>query len=158
MSDSMKQQRQAGFLMAKIRQVGERVFFRRLKESGVEINPAQGRIMFALWQKDGVSIQELVRKTQLGKSTLTSMLDRLEAMGFVRRQRCEEDRRQILIYRTEKDRATERQYVQLSTRMTEIWYEGFTEAEADQFETYLQRILDNLTEYERGIESGGRHE
>ena len=39
--------------MAKIRQVGERVFFRRLKESGVEINPAQGRIMFALWQKDG---------------------------------------------------------------------------------------------------------
>lgn len=158
MNDSMKQQRQAGFLMAKIRQVGERVFFRRLKESGVEINPAQGRIMFALWQKDGVSIQELVRKTQLGKSTLTSMLDRLEAMGFVRRQRCEEDRRQILIYRTEKDRATERQYVQLSTRMTEIWYEGFTEAEADQFETYLQRILDNLTEYERGIESGGRHE
>ncbi len=154
----MKQQRQAGFLMAKIRQVGERIFFRRLKESGVEINPAQGRIMFALWQKDGVSIQELVRKTLLGKSTLTSMLDRLEAMGFVRRQRCEEDRRQVLIYRTEKDRATEKQYVQLSERMTEIWYQGFTKAEAGQFEAYLERILDNLTEYERGIESGDRHE
>jgi DNA-binding MarR family transcriptional regulator len=158
MTDSMKQQRQAGFLMAKIRQVGERVFFRRLKESGVEINPAQGRIMFALWQKDGVSIQELVRKTQLGKSTLTSMLDRLEAMGYLRRQRCEEDRRQILIYRTEKDRATEKQYIQLSERMTGIWYQSFTDAEADQFEAYLERILDNLTEYERGIESGDRHE
>ena len=67
--------------------MGERVFLRRMKDSGVEINPAQGRIMFALWQKDGVSIQELAKKTQLGKSTLTSMLDRLEAMGYVRRQR-----------------------------------------------------------------------
>ncbi len=158
MTDSMGQQRQAGFLMAKIRQVGERLFLRRLKEAGIEINPAQGRIMFALWQKDGVSIQELVKKTQLGKSTLTSMLDRLEAMHYVRRQRSEEDRRQILIYRTEKDRATEKQYVQLSEQMTEIWYQGFTEAEADQFEAYLQRILDNLTDHEQGIESGGRHE
>lgn len=158
MTDSMKQQRQAGFLMAKIRQVGERLFLRRLKGAGIEINPAQGRIMFALWQKDGVSIQELVKKTQLGKSTLTSMLDRLEAMGYVRRQRSHQDRRQILIYRTEKDRATEKQYVQLSEQMTEIWYQGFTEAEADRFEAYLQRILDNLTEHEQGIEPGGRHE
>ena len=144
--------------MAKIRQVGERIFFRRLKESGIEINPAQGRIMFALWQKDGVSIQELVQKTQLGKSTLTSMLDRLEAMGFVRRQRSDRDRRQILIYRTEKDRDTEAQYVRLSAQMTEIWYRGFSEGEADRFEAYLQRILENLVEYEGDSESGGRHE
>jgi len=154
----MRQQRQAGFLMAKIRQVGERLFLRRLREAGVEINPAQGRIMFALWQQDGVSIQELVRKTQLGKSTLTSMLDRLEAMGYLRRQRSDEDRRQILIYRTAEDRATETQYVQLSEQMTEIWYRGFTDAEADRFEACLQRILDNLTEYERGEETGGRRE
>ncbi len=61
--------------MAKVRQVGERVFLRRLKGSEIEINPAQGRIMFALWKKDGISIQELAKKTQLGNSTLTSMLD-----------------------------------------------------------------------------------
>ena len=71
----MKQQRQAGFLIAKVRQVGERVFLRRLKSSEIEINPAQGRIMFALWKQDGISIQELAKKTQLGNSTLTSMLD-----------------------------------------------------------------------------------
>jgi len=158
MNDSMKQQRQAGFLMAKIRQVGERLFLRRLKDAAIEINPAQGRIMFALWQKDGVSIQELVRKTQLGKSTLTSMLDRLEAMGYLYRQRSDEDRRLVLIHRTEKDRATETQYVQLSEQMTEVWYRGFTDAEADRFEACLQRILDNLIAYEKGDQTGGRRE
>jgi DNA-binding MarR family transcriptional regulator len=152
LANSMKQQRQAGFLMAKIRQVGERVFFRRMKDSGVEINPAQGRIMFALWQKDGVSIQQLAQKTQLGKSTLTSMLDRLEAMGYARRQRSDSDRRKILIFRTEKDKALERKYVELSEQMTELWYQGFAETEINQFETSLQKILDNLMEHENGID------
>jgi DNA-binding MarR family transcriptional regulator len=155
MKDRMKQQRQAGFLMAKIRQVGERVFLRRLKGSQIEINPAQGRIMFALWQKDKVSIQELARKTQLSKSTLTSMLDRLEAMGYVRRQRSETDRRRIIIHRTQKDKSTEKQYAKLSERMTEIWYRGFTEAEADQFEAALERILNNLIEFENGMNEKG---
>ncbi|MBN1362250.1 MAG: MarR family transcriptional regulator [Sedimentisphaerales bacterium] len=145
----MKQQRQAGFLLAKIRQVGERVFLRRLKGSGIEINPAQGRIMFALWQRDGVSIQELARKTQLGKSTLTSMLDRLEAMGYIQRRRSEDDRRKIMIYRTEKDRALEKQYADLSEQMTELWYKGFDETEIEQFEAYLGRILDNLVACEK---------
>jgi DNA-binding MarR family transcriptional regulator len=151
MGSTMKQQSQAGFLMAKIRQVGERIFLRRLKGSGVEINPAQGRIMFALWQKDGVSIQELVRKTQLGKSTLTSMLDRLEAMGYVRRQRSDSDRRVVLVFRTDKDKAMEKQYVRLSEQMTEIWYQGFSAARIERFEADLQRLLDNLTEYESNM-------
>jgi len=148
----MKQQRQAGFLMAKIRQVGERIFLRKMKDSGVEINPAQGRIMFALWRSDGVAIQELAQKTQLGKSTLTSMLDRLEAMGYVRRQRSDRDRRRILIFRTEKDRALEKKYVELSEKMTELWYEGFAETEINQFETSLQKILDNVVAYESNLD------
>lgn len=150
MAKAMKHQRQAGFLMAKIRQVGERVFFRKLKESGIEINPAQGRIMFALWQNDGISIQELAGKTQLGKSTLTSMLDRLEAMGYVRRQRSEQDRRKIFIFRTPKDRMMEKQYVELSETMTELWYKGFSPEDIQAFEAYLQRILDNLMDIEAG--------
>jgi len=155
MTDSMKQQRQAGFLMAKIRQVGERVFLRRLKGSEIEINPAQGRIMFALWQKDKVSIQELVKKTQLGKSTLTSMLDRLEAMGYIRRQRSDSDRRKIIIHRTEKDKTTEKQYARLSEQMAEIWYRGFAEGQIDQFEVGLEKILNNLIEFENGMDERG---
>jgi DNA-binding MarR family transcriptional regulator len=148
----MRQQRQAGFLMAKIRQVGERIFLRKMKDCGVEINPAQGRIMFALWRSDGISIQELAKKTQLGKSTLTSMLDRLEAMGYIRRQRSDSDRRRILIFRTAKDRALEKKYVELSEEMTELWYRGFAETEIDQFETSLQKILDNVVACENNLD------
>jgi DNA-binding MarR family transcriptional regulator len=160
----MKQQRQAGFLMAKIRQVGGRIFERMLKEYDIEINSAQGRIMFALWQQDGISINELAQKTQLKKSTLTSMLDRLEKMGYVRRQRSKKDRRKmmgyvrrqrskkdrrkILIKRTNKDKTLESKYVELSQEITKLFYKGFSKTEIDRFENDLTRILDNLTEYE----------
>jgi DNA-binding MarR family transcriptional regulator len=148
MTETMGQQRQAGFLMAKIRQVSGRIFERMLKDYRIEINSAQGRIMFALWQEEGISINELAKKTQLKKSTLTSMLDRLERMGYIRRQRCRKDRRKILIQRTSKDKDLEKEYVKLSQEHTKIFFQGFTEDQMDRFEEDLKRILYNLTEYE----------
>ncbi len=137
--------------MAKIRQVGGRISERILKQYNIEINSAQGRIMFVLWQNDGISINELVKKTQLKKSTLTSMLDRLEKMGYVRRQRSKKDRRKILIRRTEKDRTMEKKYVEVSEEMTRLFYKGFSKNQIDRFEKDLGRILNNLTEFEANV-------
>ncbi len=134
--------------MAKIRQVSGRVFERILKEYNIKINSAQGRIMFALWQADGISINELAQKTQLKKSTLTSMLDRLETMGYIRRQRSTKDRRKILIKRTNKDKTLESKYVELSQEITKLFYKGFSKSQIDRFENNLAKILDNLTDYE----------
>ena len=148
MTETMRQQRQSGFLMAKIRQVAGRIFERMLKDCNIEISSAQGRIMFALWQEDGISINELGKKTQLKKSTLTSMLDRLERMGYVRRQRSKKDRRKILIQRTNKDKNLESEYVKLSQEHTKIFFHEFSEEQIDRFEKDLKHILNNLTEYE----------
>ncbi|MEN6424592.1 MAG: MarR family winged helix-turn-helix transcriptional regulator [Phycisphaerales bacterium] len=147
----MKHQNQGGFLVAKLHQLGGRIFARLLKEHGVDqINPAQGRIMFVLWREDGIPIHELARRTRLGKSTLTSMLDRLERAGMLERTADPDDRRRILIRRTMKDKALETLYVQVSEEMTGIWYRGFTDAQILVLERELQRILDNLADYEAG--------
>jgi len=135
--------------MAKIRQVGGRISERILKQQRIEINSAQGRIMFVLWQNDGISINELAEKTHLKKSTLTSMLDRLEKMGYVKRKRSKKDRRKILIKRTEKDRAMEKKYVEVSEEMAKLYYKGFSKSEIVCFENDLERILNNLIEYEK---------
>ncbi len=137
--------REGGFLIAKIHQLSGRIFSRMLKKYKIEeINPSQGRIMYVLWQNDGISIHELAKRTQLGKSTMTSMLDRLEKSGYLVREPLKDDRRKILIRRTEKDRALQDLYDQVSSEMTELTYENFTEEEIDLFENYLKRILNNL--------------
>jgi DNA-binding MarR family transcriptional regulator len=80
------------------------------------------------------------------------MLDRLEKAGHVTRTRSQEDRRKVLIERTEKDRAWQETYVQASQDMTRLFYDGFSESEIDEFEQYLRRVLDNLTAAEGGTE------
>jgi DNA-binding MarR family transcriptional regulator len=142
----MKNQREGGFLVAKIHQISGRIFARILKKAGIdEINPAQGRILFVLWKKDEIPISELAQRTLLSKSALTSMLDRLEEAGYIARVRSRKDRRTILIKRTKKNRLLEKKYIQVSSEMANLVYGGFTPEEIDSFETHLKRILANLT-------------
>lgn len=146
-ADYMIQKPEGGFLIAKIHQVSGRIFTRILKEYGIDqINPAQGRILFALWKKDEIPISELAERTQLSKSTLTSMLDRLEEAGHITRIRPEKDRRTILIKLTEKDKSLQKLYSKVSDEMINIFYRGFSHEEIDEFEGCLKRILANLTQ------------
>ena len=140
----MNGQQQSGFLISKIHHLSGRIFARMLKEYEIEINPAQGRIMFVLWQEDGIPIRELAQKTALEKSTLTAMLDRLERMGYVRRVHSATDRRQILVERTELDRSWQDIYVKVSQEMSALFYQGFTEGEIYELDRYLRRLLVNL--------------
>lgn len=141
---------EGGYLMAKIHQIAGRVFARMLREHRIQLNPAQGRILFVLWQADDIPIQELARRTGLGKSTLTSMLDRLETAGHIERVTTSEDRRKLLIRRTDKDRALHALYAKVSREMTGVFYDGFSKKEIREFETHLRRVLANLESHERG--------
>lgn len=142
--------KEGGILLAKIHHLAGRIFANILKKHHIQdINPAQGRILFALWKKDEIPISELAEATQLEKSTLTSMLDRLEKTGYLCRVPSKEDRRKILIQRTEKDKSFQKVYLQVSKEMIDLFYKGFTDAEIIEFEQYLGRILDNLLTFEK---------
>ena len=146
----MESQKKGGFLIAKIHQLSQRIFAKILRKANLtELNPAQGRIMFVLWQEDNISINELSKRTLLSKSTLTSMLDRLEQSGFIKRVPSRTDRREILIQLTNKDKNFQAKYVEVSKDMIMIYYNNFTEQEINKFEKYLERILNNLIEYNK---------
>lgn len=147
----MKLQSQGGFLIAKIHQLSGRIFTRLLKKHQIEINPAQGRIMFVLWREDNISIQELAKKTSLSKTTLTSMLDRLEIMGYIARVPSNEDRRKICIKLTEKDKSLHEKYQQVSLEMTELFYQGISNDEIDLFEKQLEKTYKNLIVAEKNL-------
>jgi DNA-binding MarR family transcriptional regulator len=134
-----------GYLISKIHQSSDRVCAKLLKEAGVEeINPAQGRILTALWMRDNISITELARETMLHKSTLTKMLDNLEKSGHIKRIQSSNDRRVTFIKLTEKDRHIREKYDAVSEELEEIYDAGFTEGEKSQLDELLNRVLDNL--------------
>ncbi|MBN2224480.1 MAG: MarR family transcriptional regulator [Deltaproteobacteria bacterium] len=140
---------EGAFLIARIHQTSGRIFETILRRYDLcEISPAQGRILFALWKNDNVPIQELARQTSLSKSTLTSMIDRLEQRGFLVRVPSEQDRREILIRLTQKDRSLQETYTKVSEEMMGISLSGFGRDEVEDLEDKLRRILVNLVDYE----------
>jgi len=139
---------EGGFLVSKIHQLSGRIFNRLLREQGIDFNSAQGRILFVLWERDGIPIKELSEKTQLSKSTLTSMLDRLEGAGHIVREPSSDDRRVILVKLTEENRRQKDRYDQVSREMTDLYYDGFAWEEVEEFEGYLRRVLVNLQKVE----------
>ncbi len=143
-------QRRGGFLVAKIHRTGGRVFARMLLERGIEINPAQGRILFVLWEMGPMTIHELAKRSGLVKSTLTTTLDRLEVQGQVVRVRGDRDRRKITIELTPKNRAMHKLYDRVSKEMVDLFYRGFAPSEVAAFESNLERILNNLARSEEG--------
>lgn len=144
-----------GFLISQIKQVQARVFRRLLQDSGVEeFNGPQGRILYVLWQKDGVPIVELSRKTCLAKTTLTAMLGRMEDAGLIGRRNAESDKRQSLIVLTEKARSLQDKYDEVSEKMNDVFYKDFSEKEVKKMDQLLDRILVNLEQSERNLKTG----
>ncbi len=134
-----------GFLISRIKQVGTRIFDRMLAASGIDsFNGAQGRILYVLWQNDEISISSLSAQTSLANTTLTAMLDRMESLDLIVRKPDPKDRRNRLIALTEKAKSLQDDYNRISQQMNELYYTGFTEKEIVQFESYLQRVLNNL--------------
>ncbi len=136
---------QGGFLITQVKQVGSRVFEKILGDANIqEFNGAQGKILYVLWQEDGIAINTLAKRVGLANTTLTSMLDRMEAAELIRRVPDERDRRKSRIVLTGKARALQGKYDEVSDKMNALYYVGFSEAEIRQFEDYLRRILKNL--------------
>ena len=138
-------EREGFFLIARIKQVGDRAFERIIMEKNIDIfNGAQGRILYILWKRDGIPIKELSKQTGLAMSSLTTMLNRMEAAGLIHRQHGEKDRREMLIFLTETSRALKLDFEFLMYEINSIYYKDFDIWEIMVFESYLRRILENV--------------
>ena len=134
-----------GFQISKIKQLGDRVFEKILTAQGVEaFNGAQGRILYVLWQEDGVPIKTIAERCGLAITSLTTMLERMEKSGLIIRQQDSGDKRKTLLFLTDKAKALKEDYDAVSDRMSAIFYQGFTEEEIRNFEEHLERIRLNL--------------
>ena len=138
-----------GTLLSQVHQVCGRVWNKILRENNMaDLEGARGRIIFALWGKDGVPIKALCEKTSLDKSTLTGIIDRLERDGYVERKASETDKRSTLISLTGKEQEFAKNIQKVSNQMNEIFYKGFSDEEIVQFDSMLERILVNCKEAE----------
>lgn len=62
-------------------------------------------VMLVLWETDGATVSQLGQRLALDSGTLTPLLKRLQALGFVQRRRDATDERRVQVHLTPQGRA-----------------------------------------------------
>ncbi len=95
--------------------------------------------MMILWDRRSVMVKEMGETLCLDSGTLTPLLKKLEAKGFVTRRRDERDERNLIVTLTEKGAALRQEALavppQISARVP------LTRKEADQLYRLLYKML-----------------
>lgn len=138
-----------GFYITQIKQLQDRIFERLLMENGIEISGGQGRILFVLWKNDNLTVSQISEKTSLAVNTVSVVINGMVNKGIVERNINPHNRRQVIISLTDYAKSLQAEYETVSQQMNALFYQGFSEKEQQQFESYLERILETLTEYLR---------
>ena len=90
------------FLLAKAYQKAHGDFKRTLQSYGV--TPIQHLILEVLWGEDGLSASDIGKKLVLDGATLSGVLDRLAAGGWISKKPDKEDKRVLRNYLTLKSK------------------------------------------------------
>ena len=139
-----------GFYISRIKQINTRLLNKLLAQKNITaFNGEQGRILHVLWENDGISNQELSKRSGLAMSSLTTMLERMEEKNLLTRKGCPKDKRKCLLFLTEYANSLKKEYDEISDKMTKLSFEGISEDERLAFEKTLENILHNLEKAEQ---------
>ena len=96
-------------LNGKVSTAINRKLYRNFRLNGIDISPEQWTILLSLWEKDGVTQQELCNATFKDKPSMTRLIDNMERQHLVVRISDKRDRRTNLIHLTKTGRELEKQ-------------------------------------------------
>ena len=87
----------------------------------LDLTYTQYTTMMVLWEKEELNVKELGSMLYLDSGTLTPLLKKLEAKGYISRTRCKEDERNLIIQITEKGDALKEKAAYIPKEMTDKW-------------------------------------
>ncbi|WP_342148750.1 MarR family transcriptional regulator [Methylorubrum sp. SB2] len=100
-------------------------------------------VLLVLWESDGITVSEIGRRLRLDSGTLTPVLKRLEASGFLSRSRRQSDEREVEISLTEEGRALRAQAV--AVRQSVMCQLNMSEPEIQAMRADLNALIENLS-------------
>ncbi|MBM4331825.1 MAG: MarR family transcriptional regulator [Deltaproteobacteria bacterium] len=140
----MKMEYQVGFLLSRAAWAMNNFVNRILRENGLpDISVAYFAVLQTLWENDGLSISELGEKVQLEKSTMTSLIDRMEGAGLLRREDHPTDRRAFKICLTARGKDLEEKLDQVSSRAYRLLTQGIPEKDLQKSIEICKQLVQN---------------
>ncbi len=123
---------------------------RNIEKSGAKgLMVSHGNILMQLYKKDKRPMSKIAEDIGKCKSTLTTLVNKLEKSGFIAREVSAEDVRIKNLCLTDKGKRFEKHFWSISEELNSTLWEGFTPDEQKLFLTYLERMQINLNKKEQ---------
>lgn len=130
-------------LNGKVSAAINRRLIRNFRENDLDITPEQWTVLLFLWEKDGVSQQELCNATFKDKPSMTRLIDNMERQNLVVRIASKSDRRTNLVYLTRQGRELEDRARNVANRTLKEALTGVTTEELRISQEVLRKIFSN---------------
>lgn len=109
--------------------------------SRIGLTYPQYLVMMVLWEQDGQPVNDIARRLYLETNTVTPLLKRMEAEGFITRRKAAEDGRKVIVSLTAKGKSLEEEASCIPFEMSgAVACRSITEETAPE----LYRTMDDL--------------
>lgn len=105
--------------------------------------PGQPKILECLYEKDGQTPKDIGKKCVLDKSTMTSLLKKMEIQGLIYRKEQSEDKRSVRIFLTESGREKAEKVVNICRQTDRVAFENIPLDQQQQLVKTLGNVLFN---------------
>lgn len=132
------------FLTGRTSVAMDRRFHKNLKNSSVAISTEQWTIMYQLWEKEGLTQQEISSNTYKDKTSVTRLLNNLEQLNLVVRTPHHSDRRTKLVYLTRKGKDLKNESMLEADKTIEEAFSGVSDDQLKVCQDVLEKVFNNL--------------
>lgn len=137
-----KRDKLVGFLFSDIARFRGIIFENLMKPHG--LTHAQAYVLNQLFLEDGLTQTELAARMHVGTVTVSGLVDRLEARGWVRRSEDRRDRRAKKVWLSDSAGGLLKHMVREFTNLNDIALDGLTEDEVIEMTRMLRKVRSNL--------------
>lgn len=113
--------------------------------SEANIHGGQDILLYYLSLEDGQTVSSLVEKICIQHGTISTMLDRMEANGMIKKEKDATDKRTSRVYMTEKGTVALKHVAKIWKAMETTVTKGLTETQEQSLKELLQQVLTNLS-------------
>lgn len=117
---------------------------KNFKLAGIEITIEQWSVLYHLWKEDGISQQELCKRSFRDKPSITRLVDNLEKLKLVKRVPSKEDRRINLVFLSKAAQGLQEETLRLADQTLNEGLEAVSKDDIEVCKAVLQKVYDNL--------------
>lgn len=129
-------------LISKIHEKGNRFITEELNTNGIEgLVPSHGDILAVLYLNGKSTMKDIANKIHRTKPTVTVLVNKLEKLGFVKREKSDKDNRITYIVPTQKALDFKPVFEKISTELNELLCKNLTEEESIILDNLLKKML-----------------